>query len=736
MDTAHPLTFALRKTDTTMIDLQNVSHHKVIEEIVDVLTKKTQNTDKGFFRVEVAYFIGKLAGCMRATVVSKDRGELPVNIYALALATSGYGKGHSVGVMENEFIKGFSQRFRSETLPLVAEKHLWEIANDRAIANNSDPQAEFDVVEGEYRRAGAYAFTFDSATVPAVKQLRHKLLLANAGSINLQIDEIGLNFMASAEVLTLFLELYDQGLVKQKLTKNTAENQRAEELDGKSPTNLLMFGTPSKLFDGGQTEDMLYDFLETGYGRRCLFSLGTQDRKAFHTQTAAEIYANLTMPSNTAVVDKWANKFHDLADPSMYGWQMQVPDAVGILNLEYKIACEKAADLLADHEDIKKAELSHRYFKALKLSGALAFVDQSIEITEMHLKQAILLVEESGQAFQKILNREKTYEKLAKYIASVDGEVTHADLHEALPFYKTGNAARNEMMTLATAWGYKKHIVIKKSFVDGIEFFRGETLKETKLDELILSYSSHFAYDYEWENAPFDMLEQLLTMDVEGAPMHWANHRFTKKHRAEENVIAGFNMIVLDIDGGARLEMVHELLKDYKFITQTTKRHTDEEHRFRLIIPINYHLELDADDYKQFMENILEWLPVKVDEQANQRSRKWETNPNGKVHRNDEGEILDVLKFIPKTSKNEQHRAQMEKVVSMDNLERWFAQRMVTGSRNNHMIKFALALVDGGMELYDVQKAVLAFNAKLNNPLAEDEIQSTIMVTVAKKFHR
>lgn len=720
-----------------MINLTGVTHHPVIEEIVDVLCKRTQNTDKGFFRVEVAYFLGKLAGCMRANIVSKDRGEIPVNIYALALATSGYGKGHSVGVMENEFIKPFAQRFRTETLPLVAEKHLWQIANDRAIANSTDPQVEFDIVEGEYRRAGAYAFSFDSATVPAVKQLRHKLLLADAGSINLQIDEIGLNFMASAEVLTLFLELYDQGLVKQKLTKNTAENQRAEEIDGKSPTNLLMFGTPSKLFDGGQTEDMLYDFLETGYCRRCLFSMGTQDRKAFHTQTAAEIYANLTMPQNSAVVDKWANLFHSLADPAMFGWQMTVPDAVAILNLEYKIACEKAADEMADHEDIRKAELSHRYFKALKLAGALAFVDKGLEITESHLKQSILLVEESGAAFQKILNREKTYEKLANYIASVDGEVTHADLLEALPFYKSGNAARNEMMTLATAWGYKKHIVIKKSFVDGIEFFRGETLKETQLDELIVSHSHHFAYEYEYDAAPFSMLEILLTAsNDDGSVRHWANHKFTKGHRAEENVIPGFNMIVLDIDGGTRLEQVHSLLSEVKFITQTTKRHTDEEHRFRLIIPMNYHLELDADDYKQFMQNVLEWLPIKSDEQANQCSRKWETNPNGQVHRNDEGEILDVLKFIPKTSKNEQHRAQMEKVVSMDNLERWFAKRMVSGSRNNQMIRFALTLVDGGMDLYDVQKAVMAFNAKLNNPLEEDEIQSTIMQTVAKKYHR
>lgn len=72
-----------------MIGLTNVQHHPAIKEIVEVLCNKTQNTDKGFFQVEVAYFLGKLAGCMRASLVTKDRGNIPINIYALALGSSG-----------------------------------------------------------------------------------------------------------------------------------------------------------------------------------------------------------------------------------------------------------------------------------------------------------------------------------------------------------------------------------------------------------------------------------------------------------------------------------------------------------------------------------------------------------------------------------------------------------------------------------------------------------------------
>jgi hypothetical protein len=154
------------------------------------------------------------------------------------------------------------------------------------------------------------------------------------------------------------------------------------------------------------------------------------------------------------------------------------------------------------------------------------------------------------------------------------------------------------------------------------------------------------------------------------------------------------------------------------------------------MLPINYQLELDGNDYKEFMNAVMEWLPFPTDESANQREKKWEAFAGGAYHYNLEGEILDVLDFIPKTNRNESYRKQAQQLASLDNLERWFAQRIATGNRNNHMIKFALALVDSGMELIQVSKQVHEFNKKLNTPLTEDEIDSTIMVTVAKRFHK
>lgn len=725
-----------------MLDLTGVSHHPALEEIVGVLCTKTQNTDRSFFRVTLAYFFGKMASSMRANVVTKDRGDIPVNIYALALATSGYGKGHSVNVMENDFMAGFKKAFMEETFPTIAEANLFKLATERAIRNNTEQEFELDKIEKEFRGAGALPYTFDSGTPAAIKQLRQKLLLAEAGAINLQIDEIGSNLVGNTDILGVYLELYDQGMVKQKLTKNTAENTRGEELDGKTPANALLFGTPSKLLDGGQVEDHFYSFLDTGYARRCLFAWGQQDRKAFNSMTPEEIYRRLIQPSNSAIVDKWRNLFTALGDPTMFGRKIMVEDEVGIKLIEYKIACEQYADTLAEHEEIRKAEISHRYFKALKLAGAYAFIDQTPEVTMSQLMQAILLVEESGESFKTILNREKTYVKLAKYIASIGTDVTHADLHEALPFYKSGAAARNEMMNLAIAWGYGQHINIKKLLIDNIEFFRGSTLQKTDLSKVRIAYGKHYAFHYDNVEVPFDQLHRVTQYKVvhqmeEGTiteTAQWVNHHVRENHRAEDKIISGFNLIVIDVDGGVRIDMVQELLKEYVHMIYTTKSHTPEDHRFRLIIPMNYFLELDSEEYKEFMNNIMKWLPFDSDESANQRSKKWEAHNGEYFYNTENAELLDVLPFIPRTSKNEQFIQNYQKVENLDSLERWFIQRMSAGNRNNQMIKYAYALVDSGMSLADIQKQVHAFNQKLSNPLPEAELDSTVLRSVASRF--
>jgi hypothetical protein len=710
-----------------MKPLDQLSYHPTSERLTEILCNRTQSTDPLFFRVLIAYYFSVLASMMRCQIKTMDRDKVPVNMYAINLATSGFGKGRSLNIIEGEVINQFLHRFKEETFPFAALKNLPVIANERALRNQSDPDEELEKANTEFKNLGPIELSFSSATESAIKQFRHKLLMANAGALTLQIDEIGSNLTGETEALNAFLELFDMGKIKNSLRKNTSDNKRLEAIEGMTPTNMLLFGTPSKLFNGSKTEEEFYSMLDTGYARRCFYGYtrGNQKRRDL---TAREVLHQRVDTAAQDFIQRLSDQLGALAAPMHMNSVLPISEAVTLLFIEYQLECERLAEELPEHEEIRKAELCHRYFKAMKLAGAYAFVDCAPEITEDYAYYAIKLAEESGKAFEQLLTRDRPYVKLAKYIANVGRSVTQADLVEDLPFYKGSASQKQDMMQLAIAHGYQNNIIIKKSFNEGIEFLRGETLKPTDLEKLYVSYSQDLAKDYKNDFAPFDKLHVL----TQNTGLHWVNHHLKDGHRSEDTSLPGFNLLVVDVDGTVSMPVAQKLLKDFKALFYTTKRHTAQHNRFRIIMPMNYELKLDAKDYKEFMQNVFEWLPFEVDTSTGQRSRKWLSH-NGSYAYQD-GDLIDILSFIPKTSKNENWRKLINDQQQMDALERWFIYNTGDGNRNNQLLRYAMILVDAGFDYEGVRLKVNSLNEKLPDKLLESEILGTILVTVSKSI--
>jgi len=147
---------------------------------------------------------------------------------------------------------------------------------------------------------------------------------------------------------------------------------------------------------------------------------------------------------------------------------------------------------------------------------------------------------------------------------------------------------------------------------------------------------------------------------------------------------------------------------------------------------MSHTLELSADDYKEFMTNVFNWLPITLDDQTSDISRKWQTN-TGKFISND-GELLNVLPFIPKTKMSEKYKQVFNSTQSLNNLQRWFINNSANGNRNNQLARYGFALVDSGLSAIDIQTKVLELNSKLPQPLDELEVMKTVMNTVNKKI--
>jgi hypothetical protein len=708
-----------------MKDIKNINYHPVAEDLVKILCQKTGSEEKIFFRVLVAYYFTKITSMMRVNIKTHDRGEIPINMYAINLAPSGLGKGYSTNIVEEQVIHKFRERFLAETFAASAEANLQKLAAERGAKKDIDPEVEIITTTSEFNQLGELMFSFDSATPAAVKQMRHKLLMANAGSMNMEIDEIGSNLLGNKDVIDVFFELFDVGKVKQKLVKNTSDNTRNAEIIGRTPTNMMLFGTPTKLFDGGKVEEETITMFETGMARRCFF--GICEKTAHDTTlTPAQIYKIQTDTSTAAYLIQLADKFNILADPVNFGITLEMSEAVSLLLIEYKLECERKANALNPHEHIRKAEIAHRYFKVLKLAGTYAFIDGSPDVLEDHIYNAIKLAEASGDAFDKLMTRDRNYVKLAKYIANVDREVTHVDIVEDLPFYKGSETQKREMMNLAIAWGYKNNTVIKKIFADGIEFLKGESLDETDISKITLSCSTDIATGYKNHDIPFDALHKMTQLNG----YHWVAHHFVDEHRREDSIKQGFNLVVLDVDENVTIDTAKLLLKDYKYLIYTTKRHTDKKNRFRIVLPMSHKLEMAKSDYTEFMRNVFEWLPFDVDTSTVDRCRKWLSHP-GSYEYND-GKLLNSLLFIPKTAKNDERKKFIADNNSLSNMERWFCNKTGVGNRSNQLIKYALMLVDSGLDFNTVQAHVFSLNNKLQDKMTEAELLSTVLSTTHK----
>ena len=708
-----------------------MEYHPTSEKLVKVLQTKTQNSNPLFFRVVTAFYFGLVSAQMRASIKGwVGKTNIPINVYTMALAPSGTGKGHSAAIIEDEVLCQFKETFKECTFPVMATKHLEDLAIKRAIRNNSATEDELAKITKDFASLGEYKFSFDSATPAAIKQMRHKLLMANVGACNLIIDEIAANLSNSIEALNTYLELFDLGKIKDKLLKSSAENKRIEEMTGSTPANTLMFGTPVELLDGSTNENLLMGLLKTGYARRCFFGF-TMNRDKMQPKSVDELKAQLFDSIQDQYIDEVSEKLGMLADPVNVNQVIQLPDLSLNLLLEYRIECDKRSEALLDTQTIAKSELENRWSKVLKLAGAYAFVDSSPEITESHLENAIKLAEDSGIAFNQLLTPERNYTKLAKYLAHCKTDVTLADLDEDLPCFKGSKTIKEDMIHMATAWGYKNNIIIKKLFNDGIMFLKGESIQVTDTSKMRISYSTDMTNNYLSAEVPFEKLGKLFNLPN----YHWLNHHLVEGtdgngYRDTRNCIQGVNLLVLDIDGTTNISTAKMLLKGLKAWYYTTKRNTETEHRFRVVLPMNYTLKMDAIEYKEFINNVLQGLPFEVDESTNQQAKKWLTH-NGHCEYVD-GELFDVLLYIPKTSKNDERKALFDSQQQMDNLERWVLNNTGSGNRSDMLVRYAMILVDAGFDFNNTRTKVLDLNNKLADKLEESEITSTILTTVAK----
>ena len=108
-----------------------MQYHPTSEQLVKILMESTQNANPLFFRVMVAYYFAVVASMMRCKIKTQRKIPIPVNLYAINLATSGAGKGHATNILEEEVIDQFRINFEEITLPMQAAVSIQSVSGER-----------------------------------------------------------------------------------------------------------------------------------------------------------------------------------------------------------------------------------------------------------------------------------------------------------------------------------------------------------------------------------------------------------------------------------------------------------------------------------------------------------------------------------------------------------------------------------------------------------------------------
>jgi hypothetical protein len=71
----------------------------------------------------------------------------------------------------------------------------------------------------------------------------------------------------------------------------------------------------------------------------------------------------------------------------------------------------------------------------------------------------------------------------------------------------------------------------------------------------------------------------------------------------------------------------------------------------------------------------------------------------------------------------------------MDNMERWFCNRIEVGNRATMLVRYGFMLVDNNYPLDAIRYTLIQFNEKMRDPISQEEIDTKIMISISKKLN-
>lgn len=571
---------------------------------------------------------------------------IPINSIMFCIAKSGASKDSSLKAARKCFAPGYK----------IINEMRNEAAIERAIETAREAGCDLPHKYAAYKDFLVLPNPLFVAISTTEGFIQHLNDLSNdkLGAGYIFSGEIGAelaNNMNLTENIKILAELYDEGSKEVKIIK-ARENQSKEVKN--LPVSALFIGSQDNLLYDDSIKRKFKTEFTTKLARRSFFIFVNEDMLNTTFNSINEMLKAERMVEDKAIESRKevAEYIKELTDNELIhyaGQTITVNEEVRDLFSLYKRYNEETANTIDGQYPIAKLTRTHLQWKALKLAGALALIQESNVIELEHYKAAIEFVELINNdvfIFEKELVKEP-YELFADYVRlyALDGSYT-INLHNLrklgfIPMKGQSDTHMRELVKLANSYDEQGSYVLKK---DEIIFKELE-----KTDTVLLSYlacsgtkkqrASKCNDGFQYQELAFKDLQEMLEGDYAYSPF-----KFFNGVRGKDNIISGCKWIVLDVDTSEITdEETHLLLSDLNHFVVRTSDKTNPN-KFRVLLELDAEIDIPDIQWKPFVSAIVKDLGLIAD--GLPKSQIFFSYSDRQILSTLDGEALDTKQYL------------------------------------------------------------------------------------------
>lgn len=707
--------------------------------------------DRHFKKTSVLLEMARIVGSARYELRMKPTlPPITLSHASMVLALSGMGKGYSQHILES-LLSGSTKVL--EQYHLKTQKELIVDRFNEGGDPNIRVKSPSDFGKEVQKMGGIDPSGIDKSNHAALTQNFVRLQYAKAYPLFIYVDEFQDKTVQVSEIVA-FMKMAWDSKIRANKTKTSDSSKSLTPLSGvRVPSITQLIGTPS-ITDDMSAHDNLITMLKNGLARRMFFSL--TDSMPINELESPEVkWQKLGMLSITkseigSELTQLTKRLVDRENKNVY---FSDDTGVAFMALENEMMIRSSEEL----DLVIKPNLLGAPYRVARLSAILAVIDESEVVEKRHFDEALEFDNESRNHLKKIVKKKQDYEILVSYLLSQTDAVTETTIIKDLgsKVYPSSGKKREDILSLAASEAISSGSVLTTALRSGVLFIQCQKLTPSSLDKIRFSFSFHMAYGYKSYEKSFETLVKAIsTPDLKKRVGQICSHGFNDNHRSHENVIKGFNMIILDIDQGKHLNNVINFYSLHYNIIYTTKRHNPSNHRFRVIIPLDSIIFLDKGSYSRALKQYQMLLPFPCDIQAGSDIAKtWATHQGIcyvntstdrplidreenqsklRVTLNHPSEIglFDSKLIIPDTLESVEIKKNIRpSEKNSDRLIEWFKANIAVyegGGRNSFLFKFGMAVATNGLNSSETESQILAMNHLFSTPLPSVEVRNII----------